>query len=125
MKLELIGFSKKTTKALKKKIKEEIKKTHSNTDYNDRLEEMFKGCSIYSSDFPDYDGTMHATVHFDIETKEYNRLKKAKALGGVYNRDLSNYLYRKGMVTKGVPSVDESQRSKHGYKRITVTFELR
>jgi hypothetical protein len=92
-------------------------------EYNQQLETLFGNAECNISQFG-FETTV--SVSFKIDVKEWNRLRKARQLGSLYNTDLSNYLSRKGVLRfYAVPSVDDRRRAKDGVKTIHVSFTKR
>lgn len=92
-------------------------------EYDAHLEKLFGAAQISTSDWC---GEITVSVTFTMLKAEWDKLKKQGQLGGIYARDLSNYLSRTDRLNfYAVPTVSDVQRAKNGIKTINVRFTKR
>lgn len=91
-------------------------------DYNAYLINLFKDLTTHTQR-SGYDGERELVCRFTLDAKDWLKWRKKDLLGGIYNRDLSNYLNRKGILNHyAIPKVNDISRAYKGRKSITVCF---
>lgn len=110
-------------KVLKFTQDQEFKANLDSLTYEDILKVRFADLKYCTREWC---GDITISCTFTVSKVVWDSWRKAGHLGQIYNCDLSNHLYRLGVLDfYSVPSVSDRARAKNGRKTISVEFTKR